>query len=78
MQLGVGSWVCLDIGLVTSRWERGDADELLWEGRVAMGLEEVQVGCRCCRGVARLNLIQATPGVSWWTGAVLGTGGEVE
>ena len=46
--------------------------------RVAMGLEEIQVGYRCYRGVARLNLIQARHGVSWWTGAVLGTGGEVE
>ena len=33
--------------------------------RVAMGLEEIQVGDAAAGVWARLNLIQATPGVSW-------------
>ena len=49
---------------VTSRWERGDVGEL--QGvRMAMGLEEIQVGDTAAGVYARLNLIQATPGVSW-------------
>lgn len=45
--------------------------------RVDMGFKRCRWGDAAAGVWARLNLIQATPGVSWGTGAVVGTGGEV-